>query len=165
MGSRPQLVSWYHRSDRTTCATSANALRMPRNPTPDLQGPGELPWAAGAWNPHLGSRIQIWVPVSPVPKCGFQRQISPVFSMFGQLCDPGSLWTHQKWIPYEILHRYRSGEVKKYFFNEKPWNITKFTSRSRHRRQLTMGILLYFLEDWEIWIENFEISRTRGKQL
>ena len=57
-----------------------------------------------------------------------------VFSTFDQLCDPVSLWNHQKWIPHEISHRYRSGELEKTFFrakiHEKSWKIAKIDCRT-----------------------------------
>ena len=57
-----------------------------------------------------------------------------VFSTFHQLCVPVSLRNHQKWIPREIPHRYRSGEVEKQFFpakiHEKSDKIVKIDSRT-----------------------------------
>ena len=57
------------------------------------------------------------------------------FSTFDKLCVAVSLWNHQKWIPHEISHRYRSGEIKIAFLSTKThvklWKIIKWTSRSR----------------------------------
>ena len=59
-----------------------------------------------------------------------------VFSTFDKLCVAVSLWNHQKWIPREISHRYRSIEITKHFFNEKSLKIMQNTrcrpSEPRH---------------------------------
>ena len=64
-----------------------------------------------------------------------------VFTTFDQLCDPVSLWNYQKWIPHEISHRYRSGELEKTFSERKSMkNREKSPKSTAEPRHPTIGI-------------------------